>query len=72
MFTYHSNNCVDFIVNTLHFNLYGAYIFISTTVQLNQNNYPDVIPSSNGSITPRDLHSTIPYSTVVHEIPIME
>ena len=69
MFTYHSNNCVDFIVNTLHFN-YGAYIFISTIVQLNHNNYTNVNPSSNGPIAPPTLHSTVPYSTIVHETSI--
>ena len=29
-------------------------------------------PSSNGPIAPPTLHSTVPYSTVVHETPIME
>ena len=29
-------------------------------------------PLSNGPIAPPTLHSTVPYSTVVHETPIME
>ena len=28
-------------------------------------------PSSNGPIVPPDLHSTVPYSTIVHETPII-
>ena len=31
-----------------------------------------MIPSSNGPIAPRNIHSTVPYRTVVHETPIME
>ena len=29
-------------------------------------------PSSNGPIAPPTLHSTVPYSTVIHETPIIE
>ena len=43
-----------------------------TIVQANQINYTDVTPLSNGPIAPPNLLSTVPYSTVVHETPIME
>ena len=45
---------------------------ISTNAALNQINYGDVTPSSNGPIAPLNLHSIVPYSTVVHETLIME
>ena len=58
------------IVNTACFNF--TIYQISVTVQLNQINYTDVTLSSNTSIQLPDLHSTVPYSTVVQETLIME
>ena len=69
MFTYHSNNCVDFIVNTLH--LIMVHIF-SYQQLFNLTTTTDVTPSSNGPIVPPSLHSTVPYGTVVHETSIMQ
>ena len=45
---------------------------MSTNVPLNQLNYTDVTLSSNGPVAPPNILSIVPYSTVVHETPIME
>ena len=55
-------NCVMF--------LFLLYIYTLTATQ--SDNYTDVTSLPNGTITPPNLHSTVPYSTVVHETSIME